>query len=417
MWRNGLISKLHAAGIDGKVLSFLRDYLSNRTQKVVLPGGSFKSLPVRAGVPQGSVLGPLMFLVYINDIVDNLESVINLFADDTILSIEIDTPNISGAILQSDIEKINNWADRWLVKFNPSKSKSLLISRKRVKPDHPVLTMSNIAIPSVQFHKHLGICLSCDGSWDQQIQSIVEKAWKRINILRRLKFLLDRLSLQTIYFSFIRPILEYGDTVWDNMYEYHKEELDKIQNEAAKIVTGCTKLVSLSDLSRESGWETLRERRNKHKHILFFKMVNGLVPNYLCSLVPSTVGSNTTYNLRNSNDLANIVCRTSLYRNSFLPSAVNAWNSLPQATRKSDSLSSFKRLLNIDKPTPCKLYFYGERKMQIIHTRFRNNCSDLKEHLFWKNIVASPLCRCGEVESNTHYFFEYRFYCNIRVIL
>ena len=147
------------------------------------------------------------------------------------------------------------------------------------------------------------------------------------------------------------------------MYGYHKEELDKIQNEAARIVTGCTKLVSLSDLSRESGWETLRERRNKHKLILFFKMVNGLVPKYLCSLVPSTVGSNTTYNLRNSNDLANIVCRTSLYRNSFLPSAVNAWNSLPQTTRESDSLSSFKRLLNIDKPTPCKLYFYRERKM------------------------------------------------------
>ena len=190
VWHNGPIFKLHAAGIDGKVLSSLRDYLSNRTQKVVLPGGSSKSLPVRAGVPQGSVLGPLMFLVYINDIVDNLESVINLFADDTSLSIEIDTPNISGVFLQSDIEKINNWADRWLVKFNPSKSKSLLISRKRVKPDHPVLTMSNIAILSVQFHKHLGICLSCVGSWDQQIQSIVEKAWKRIGILRRLNFLL-----------------------------------------------------------------------------------------------------------------------------------------------------------------------------------------------------------------------------------
>ena len=264
----------------------------------------------------------------------------------------------------------------------------MLISRKRAgQTRSPSPYYVKYCNSSVQFHKHLGICLSCDGSWDQQIQSIVEKAWKGIGILRRLKFLLDRLSLQTIYFSFIRPILEYGDTVWDNMYEYHKEELAKIQNEAARIVTG------------------------------FFKMVNGLVPNYLCSLVPSTVGSNTTYNLRNCNGLANIVCRTSLYRNSFLPSAVNAWNSLPQATRESDSPSSFKLLLNIHKPTPCKLYFYGERKMQIIHTRLRNNCSDLKQHLFWKNIVASPLCRCGEVESNTHYFFECRFYCNIRATL
>ena len=131
--------------------------------------------------------------------------------------------------------------------------------------------MSNIAIPSVQIHKHLGICLSCDGSWDHQIQSIVEKAWKIKGVLRCLKFRLDRLSLQTIYFSFIRPILEYGDTVWDNMHEYYKEKLDKIQNQAARIVTGCTKAVSLSILSGESGWETLIERRNKHELILFFK--------------------------------------------------------------------------------------------------------------------------------------------------
>ena len=84
---------------------------------------------------------------------------------------------------------------------------------------------------------------------------------KRIGILRNLKFNLDRLSLQTIYISFIRPILEYGDTIWDNMYEYQMEELDKMKNEAARIVTRCAKLVSLAELSKESGWESLRDRR------------------------------------------------------------------------------------------------------------------------------------------------------------
>ena len=174
---------------------------------------------------------------------------------------------------------------------------------------------------------------------------------------RRLRFQLDRLSLQTIYFSFIRPILEYGDITWDNIHEYQKEELDKIQNEAARIVTGCTKLVSIVDLIRESGWETLRERRNKHKLTLLFKMVNGLVPNYLCSLVPTTIGSNSTYNLRNSNDLSTIACKTNLYMKSFLPSTLEVWNSLPQSTRETDSLSSFKRILDKDKPIPNKLFF------------------------------------------------------------
>ena len=112
VWHKGLIFKLQAAGIDGKVLSFLQDYLTNRTQQVVLPGGSSDLSFVKAGVPQGSVLGPLLFLVCINDIVHEIESGINLFADDTSLSIVLNTPDISGAILQSDIDKVSSWADR-----------------------------------------------------------------------------------------------------------------------------------------------------------------------------------------------------------------------------------------------------------------------------------------------------------------
>ena len=156
-----------------------------------------------------------------------------------------------------------------LVKFNPSKCKPLIISRKHIRPIHPELSISDVVIPSVQFHNHLGFCLSCDGTWDQQIQMVVDTAWKGIRILRKLKFILDRLSLKTIYFSFIRPILEYGDTIWDNMYEFKMEELDQIQNEAARIVTGCTKLVSLAHLSKEFGWESLRDRRKKQTYSFF----------------------------------------------------------------------------------------------------------------------------------------------------
>ena len=124
----------------------------------------------------------MLFLVYINDIVHEIESGINLFADDTSLSIVFDTPDICGAILQSDIDKVSSWADRWSVKLNPSKSKSLLISRKRIKPIHPDLSMSDVVIPSVQSHKQLGVHLSCDGNWNQQVQCTVEKAWKNISV-------------------------------------------------------------------------------------------------------------------------------------------------------------------------------------------------------------------------------------------
>ena len=104
--------------------------------------------------------------------------------------------------------------------------------------------------------------------------------------MRKLKFTLDRKSLEIIYTSFIRPILEYADVVWDNCIQYEINVLEKIQIEAARIVTGTTKIVSLDKLYQETGWETLEERRKKHKLCLFYKMSNNLSPNYLSSLVP-----------------------------------------------------------------------------------------------------------------------------------
>ena len=164
VWYKGLLFKLRRAGIRGKLLSWFSDYLSNRYQRVIIPGGISTLCHIQAGVPQGSILGPLLFLIYINDIVDDIQANINLFADDTSLSMIVSDPLAARTMLQTDIDKITDWAQKWLVKFNPSKSESLVISRKRNKTNHPGLFMSNIEIPSVTSHKHLGIVLSNDGS-------------------------------------------------------------------------------------------------------------------------------------------------------------------------------------------------------------------------------------------------------------
>ena len=132
--------------------------------------------------------------------------------------------------------------------------------------------------------------------------------------MRRLKICLDRKSLQVIYFTFIRPIIEYGDVVWDNIPQYLKNDLDKIQNESARIVTGCNKLVSLDKLKNECGWESLGDRRRKHELMLFFKMTKCLVPSYLSDLVPDL---NSKLNNYNSNNIRNIACRTNLYKDHF----------------------------------------------------------------------------------------------------
>lgn len=414
VWHKGLLFKLKRVGINGSLLDWFTNYLLDRKQRVVMPGVTSSWGYIKAGVPQGSILGPLLFLVYINDIVSDINSTIKLFADDTSLYLIVDTPNNAANMLNNDLETIHRWAETWLVTFNPSKSESLLISRKNIKPAHPPLKMNSETIKEVPHHKHLGIFLSNDGTWHQHIEYILTKAWQRLYIMRKFKYLLDRESLQIIYTSFIRPILEYADVVWDNCTQYEVNAMEKVQTEAARIVTGATKLVSLDKLYRETGWETLEVRRSKHKLCLFYKMTHNLTPAYLTSLVPQTFESTVSYNLRGSQNIRPILTRTQLYYKSFLPSCTREWNELPDEVKRSVSLASFKTQLNKNNLKIPKYYSTGKRNLQIQHTRLRTSCSSLNQHLYSKNIVESPFCLCGAVETTEHFLLECPRYTPIR---
>ena len=194
-----------------------------------------------------------------------------LFADDTSLFIIVDDPITSAARLNIDLDKISRWAITWLVTFNPTKSESFLVSRKLNRSIHPHLYMQGVQIEEVECHKHLAVYLSNDCSWHQHIVYLKEKAWCRINIMRKLKFKLDRKSLETIYIAFIRPLLEYADVIWDNCSQYEKDELEKVQIEAARISIGATKLISINNLYKEICWDKHQKRRDDHKLTLFSK--------------------------------------------------------------------------------------------------------------------------------------------------
>ena len=164
VWHAGLIHKLKSAGISGNLLSWLTNYLTGRKQRVVMSGVQSAWNFISAGVPQGSILGPLLFLLFINDIVHDIGSSIRLFADDTSLYIIIEDPNVAAELLNADLEKIAEWELKWLVKFNPLKTESLLISRK-TNTVHPPVFMLDQQIKEVESHKHLGVILSNDCSW------------------------------------------------------------------------------------------------------------------------------------------------------------------------------------------------------------------------------------------------------------
>ena len=186
-----------------------------------------------------------------------------------------------------------------------------------------------------------------------------------------LKFQLDRKTLQTIYFTFIRPILEYADVVWDNCTQYEKNDLEKIQIEAAMIVTGATRSCSNANILEEAGWESLESRRYKHRLITFYKMVNNNVPEYLHTLVPPSVHQVSQRNLRSQRNIHIPRSRTNLYKDSFIPKTSKDWNSLPESARIVQSLGEFRRFLDKDKIIVPNYYYFGQRKSQVIHTRLR----------------------------------------------
>ena len=195
------------------------------------------------------------------------------------------------------------------------------------------------------------------------------------------------------------------------------DELDKVQNEVARIVTGGKQLVSINNLYKEIGWESLENRRRKHKLVMFYKMVNHLTPTYLSELVPLSVGDNASYNLRNTSHIHNVFAHAKYHYNSFFPSAIREWNNLPVEVQCAASVASFNYMLNRNMITIPKYYYFGERKLQILHTRLRLNCSSLNSDLFSKSMVNSPLCTCGSVENAEHFLLKCHKYDNFRNIL
>ena len=139
-------------------------------------------------MPQGSILGPLFFLIFINDIVIDIGCTIKLFADDTSIYIVIEDTNVAAENLNTDLNRVHVWSKKWLVNFNPQKTETLLISRKQQNIIHPTLYFNNTPIKEVSHHKHLGLVFNNTCHWDEHIDLITSKATKNLNVLRNLKF-------------------------------------------------------------------------------------------------------------------------------------------------------------------------------------------------------------------------------------
>ena len=222
VWHEGLLHKLQQNGINGKLLSLLRNYLSNRKQRVVLNGEASDWAPIQSGVPQGSVLGPLLFLIFINDLEAGIISQIKFFADDTSLYSVVKDPETSARELNHDLEVISSWAKQWKMSFNPDPTKpaeEILFSQKRKPVSHPPLFFNGIEVKRVTEHKHLGLILDPKLNFAAHFKEKSAKAKKGIGLIKYLRSYLPTNSLDQIYKMHVRSHLDYCDFI------YHIPEL------------------------------------------------------------------------------------------------------------------------------------------------------------------------------------------------
>ena len=261
-------------------------------------------------------------------------------------------------------------------------------------------------------------------SWKKHAEETAKKANRCLGILRPLKFILDRASLETLYKSFIRPILEYADIVWDapDAHRHGLDILEKVQTEAARIITGATARCSTENLYKEVGWEKLALRRRLHRSTMMFKIMTGIAPESLLEKIPNRVEARTRYHLRNRGDIQVPFTRLVSYTQSFFPTAVRLWNDFSTALTDSLSVKSFKHryLKEVPRPRANPLVYRGERRTAVSHSRMRIGCSSLNADLCRElHVLDSPACTCpsGDDETANHYLLKCPTYTDERQIM
>ena len=333
-----LIWKLHQYGIRGNALSWIQAFLGNRSQTVVIEGEESGSVPLSSGVPQGSVLGPILFLVFINDLPEKLSTQVRLFADDTAVYLTIGGLD-DGTVLQNDLDKLSLWESQWDMEFNPSKCQVVLVTTA-TKAINTVYTLHGQILEVVTSAKYLGVDISSGLSWNSHINRITGNANRTLGYIRRNIKSKNKKVRETAYNTLVRPQLEYAAPIWDPYTKEKTLQLEKIQRRAARWTTSNYDYrSSVTSMLDQLSWRTLEQRRADARLCLFYKMIHGIVAVPLPDYVQPThrvsrYCHSMTFRLIHTN--------RNYYKYSFFPLAIVQWNALPESVVSLQDLEAFK---------------------------------------------------------------------------
>ena len=335
-----LVGKIESYGIGGDIIGWISDFLRDRTQRVLVNGFPSSVGHVTSGIPQGSVLGPLLFVLYINDLPDAVDSYAYLFADDTKLFSEITNRN-DMEILQQDLDKLQDWSSNWLLNFHPDKCKLLTIGTRALDSGyHLVASGVKHDLECVTNMKDLGVVIDSSLNFEIHMQEKINKANQTMGMIRRAFTFLDEDIFVCLFKAFVRPQLEYANAVWNPHKAKDINAVENVQRRATKLIPSLTTMTYTERLQKLK-LPTLVYRRTRGDMIETYKILN----NYNEDIMP-IIKLNRSATRGNSLKMLKSRPKRDIRKFSFTNRIVNIWNKLPDEVVNARNMLSFEKQLD-----------------------------------------------------------------------
>lgn len=324
---SNLMLKIRNLVKNEKITQWLDSYLSSRYQYVQIGDSASHLSSVVSGVPQGSVLGPLLFIIYLNDLQFDCPVRFRFFADDCVVYLPIESVN-DQKVLNKYLTAVSNWCADWNMSLNTTKCRQMTITHKKF-PFQYAYQINNVELEVVNEFKYLGVTMTSNLTWNKHIQNITSSALRRLWLLRhRLQHCTSR-TKTVAYTTLVRPLLEYADVVWDPHTKTDSAMLERVQKKALRFIHNAySRRVSVTELRRRSDLPTLESRRKLHRLKILHSIVNGYSKLDFNTYLEFNM-SRPTRNKHNKTILMPFT-RTNAHRLSFFPRTIAEWNTLPR---------------------------------------------------------------------------------------
>ena len=345
-----LLSKLARYGLTPASIQWFKDYLENRQITTQINGTLSEPKSIHCGVPQGSILGPLLFVLYINDLVSHVNNCkVHLYADDTVLYFSGNSIQNVQEHIQDDLNRLFKWMCRNKLSLNTDKTVCMLLGSRNVLANQVPLHLSVNSNEIKQVHevKYLGVTVDDKLSWNAHTENVCKKVSKLVSFLGRLRYFVNETNMKLIYNSIVMPQLDYADIVWDAGKKKHADRLQKLQNRAGRIILRINPYLHTSNhqIHNILGWDSLASRRTKHLCVMVYKSLNGIAPSYLQTMFQF---KSTDYSLRSEGNLLTPKPNIDYCKRMFAYRGALIYNSLSNNTKAAISLNSFKTLIGQD---------------------------------------------------------------------